>query len=54
LKPHTCNRLSIASARIPRPRAGASLKLMLIPIVAIINDKYPPPAGGGLIEASEA
>jgi len=36
---------------IPRPRAGASLKLVDYRNLYSLRVKYPPPAGGGLIEA---
>jgi len=37
--------------RIPRPRAGASLKRLWFTALARPKPLYPPPAGGGLIEA---
>jgi len=37
---------------IPRPRAGASLKRARIRIRRMARKRYPPPAGGGLIEAA--
>jgi len=54
LKPVVLVRHQFGLQGIPRPRAGASLKRATIRKSSGDYCLYPPPAGGGLIEAAKS